>query len=333
MGKIILTGIKPTGDLHIGNYFGAILPSLKMIEKSKDDDIFMFFLADYHALNTLKDKNEFKNNCYELAAAWLACGLAKSSKVIFYRQSDIDELFKLNWILCNVTPKGLMNRAHAYKAQVELNKTNGQDIDHNVNMGLYNYPVLMAADILGMNTNFVPVGIDQKQHVEIAREIAKSFNSTYGECFNLPEAFIKKEVATIIGLDGRKMSKSYNNVIPLFKDEKTLKKHIDRIVTDSSSVDEPKSTDTTIFKIYELFATSVEKQEMIRAFEKGIGWGEVKKKTNEVANRELAPIREKYNYYINNHKLIDEILQTGAEKAKKIARQVLDRVETLIGKK
>lgn len=333
MKKVILTGIKPTGELHIGNYFGSILPSLKMIESSKDDEVFMFFLADYHALNTFKNKDEFKKNCYQLAAAWLACGLVPSDKVIFYRQSDIDEVFKLNWILCNVTPKGLMNRAHAYKAQVDQNQQGGQEPDANVNMGLYNYPILMAADILCMNTKYVPVGNDQKQHVEIAREIARSFNALYGNCFNLPQEVIRKEVGTIIGLDGRKMSKSYNNVIALFKDEKTLQKQINKIVTDSSGVDQPKSTDCTIFKIFELFATEKEKQEMVALFKKGIGWGEVKKHTFEVANRTLTPIREKFAYYINNPQLIDEILKDGGKKAKVIAQPILEKAQKLIGNK
>ena len=206
MNETILTGIKPTGKLHIGNYFGAIKPALELAKERQGST--MFFIADYHALNFLKDREKFKEYTYDVAATWLACGL-DDENLVFYRQSDVPEIFELNWILSNITPKGLMNRAHAYKAIVENNLSEGKESDDGVNMGLYNYPILMTADILAMNSTYVPVGDDQKQHVEIAREIARIFNNTYGETFILPKEIISKNVGTIPGLDGRKMSKSY----------------------------------------------------------------------------------------------------------------------------
>ncbi|MDD4110965.1 MAG: tryptophan--tRNA ligase [Clostridia bacterium] len=329
MKKIILTGIKPTGTMHLGNYFGAIKPALELIDKLEGQAL--FFVADYHALNTVKNKETFRENFYDLAATWLACGLDKKN-VIFYRQSDIPEIFELNWILSNVTPKGLMNRAHAYKATVDENLKNGEEQDSGINMGLYNYPILMAADILAMQTDIVPVGEDQKQHVEIAREIARIFDNTYGECLTLPNLFIKEGVGTIPGIDGRKMSKSYNNVIPLFSDENTLKKCINKIVTDSSLQTDPKPVDCYLFKIYELFASQKQIDFMKKRFAQGISWGEVKKEVFEVANDYLKEMREKYNYYLNNRKKIDEILVEGSEKARKIAGETLKIVRERIGK-
>ncbi len=329
MEKIVLTGIKPTGRVHIGNYFGAIKPAIEL-SKAQDTKC-LFFLADYHALNIMKDAKQFKQTCYDASACWLACGL-DPNKVLFYRQSDIEEVFKLNWILSNVTPKGLMNRAHAYKAMVENNLQNGSDPDAGVNMGLYNYPILMAADILLMNSNLVPVGLDQKQHVEIAKEIARMFNSNYGETFVMPDELISKSVGTIVGTDGRKMSKSYGNVIPMFCPENELKKIINRIVTDSTPVDEPKSTDCSIFKIYSLFATPEQIKEMEEKFAKGIGWGEVKKQTFELINSVISPMREKYDYYISHPEIIDEIFEKSAIEVRKIAKDTLNRVEKAIGR-
>lgn len=329
MNNIILTGIKPTGKLHIGNYFGAIKPGIELVDKLGGQAL--FFIADYHALNTIKDKNLFKEYTYDVAATWLACGLDKKD-IIFYRQSDIPEIFELNWMLSNITPKGLMNRAHAYKASVDENLKNNEDADVGINMGLYNYPILMAADILTMQTKLVPVGEDQKQHVEIAREIARIFNNTYENCLTLPEVEIKKGVGTIPGLDGRKMSKSYNNTIILFSDENTLKKQINKIVTDSSDPDAPKSIDCYLFRIFELFANKDQVEEMKKQFKKGISWGEVKKKVFEMANNYLKPMREKYNFYLSNKDKIDEILKQGAERARKIAQETLIKVRKCIGK-
>ncbi|MBQ8444294.1 MAG: tryptophan--tRNA ligase, partial [Clostridia bacterium] len=273
MKKKILTGIKPTGYAHIGNYFGAIKPA---IELSKEEYDCYYFIADYHALTTLKTKEEMQEYFYNIACTWLACGL-DPNKVVFYKQSDIPEIFELNWILSNVTPKGLMNRAHAYKAIVEKNQETGQDIDQGVNMGIYNYPILMASDILLFNTNLVPVGADQKQHIEIARDIAKSFNGKYGKVFVEPEDYVQEQCATLVGLDGRKMSKSYNNTIQLFTSENVLKKAINRIVTDCKLPGEPKELDCTLNKIYKLFATVNQQQAFDQKLQNGLGWGDAKK--------------------------------------------------------
>lgn len=326
--KRILTGIKPTGYAHIGNYFGAIKPA---IELSNNENFECFyFIADYHALTTLKTKEEFKEYTKNIACTWLACGL-DPNKVVFYKQSDIKEDFELNWILCNVTPKGLMNRAHAYKAVVEKNQEVGIDIDSNVNMGLYNYPILMAADILLFGTNLVPVGLDQKQHIEIARDIANYFNKKYQKVFILPEEYIKKEVQTLVGLDGRKMSKSYGNTIKLFGTENELKKSINKIVTDSKLPGEPKDIDCTLNKIYKLFATEQQQNEFDKKLASGLGWGDAKKEVFEVANEYIKPMREKFEYYINNYNEVEKILAAGAEKARSVAKEFLLLTRKAIG--
>jgi len=322
----IITGIKPTGILHIGNYFGAIKPFLEM---SKEYDS-LIFIADYHALNYIKNAEELKDYSFQLACGYLASGL-DPEKVIFFRQSDIPEVFELNWILSNVTPKGLMNRAHAYKAIVEQNEELGIEKDSNVNMGLYNYPILMAADILLYNTKFVPVGLDQKQHCEIARDLAGYFNGRYGETFVLPEPKIEDSVAVIKGLDGRKMSKSYNNTIQLFTDEKTLQKTINRIVTDSRLPGEPKDPECTLSNLYSLFADKSTTEEFKNKLINGLGWGDAKKELFNVMNNVLSPMREKYNYYYNNPKIVEEILQKGAERARILARKTLEKVRKKIG--
>lgn len=322
----ILTGVKPTGILHIGNYFGAIKPILDM---SNNYETFLF-IADYHALNFIKTKQELKEYSQMLACSYLACGL-DPEKIVFFRQSDIPEVFELNWILSNVTPKGLMNRAHAYKAMVEENLANNQDKDLNVNMGLYNYPILMAADILLYNIKYVPVGLDQKQHCEIARDIAVSFNSRYGDTFILPEAVIDDNIATIVGLDGRKMSKSYGNTIQLFADEIALKKSINRIVTDSKLPGEPKDENCALAQIYALFTSKEKNADFKKRLSQGLGWGDAKKELFEVANAYLSPMREKYNYYMQNPKIVEQILQDGAKKARFVARKVLNKVRKRIG--
>lgn len=322
----IITGVKPTGILHIGNYFGAIKPILEMSESYET----LIFIADYHALNFIKTKQELKEYSNMLACAYLACGL-DPNKIVFFRQSDIPEVFELNWILANVTPKGLMNRAHAYKASVEENVANNQDKDLNVNMGLYNYPILMAADILLYNVKYVPVGLDQKQHCEIARDIAVSFNARYGDTFILPEAVIDENVATIVGLDGRKMSKSYGNTIQLFADENNLKKTISRIVTDSKLPGEPKDENCALAQIYALFADAEKTADFKKRLTQGLGWGDAKKELYEVVNAYLSPMREKYNYYMQNPKIVEQILQDGAKKARYIARKQLNKVRKRIG--
>ena len=321
-----ITGIKPTGILHIGNYFGAIKPTIDFANSNET----LLFIADYHALNYIKTKKELQEYTFELACALLACGL-DPNKVIYFKQSDVPEVFELTSILTNVTPKGLMNRAHAYKAMVEQNEANGEDKDLNVNMGLYNYPILMASDILLYNTKFVPVGEDQLQHCEIARDIACSFNARYGETFVVPKAIVSKEVGTVLGLDGRKMSKSYGNTIQLFAEENVLKKTIMRIVTDSKMPSEPKDPNCTLAQFYKLFASPTQLKEYQQKLVDGIGYGDAKKELFEVVNSYLSPMREKYNYYKNNKQEVIKILNDGAVKARQIAKEVLAKVKETIG--
>lgn len=328
MEKRILTGIKPTGYAQIGNYFGAIKPAIEL-SKNSDFDCF-YFIADYHALTTLKSADELKQYTKDIACTWLACGL-DPNKVVFYRQSDIPEIFELNWILSNVTAKGLMNRAHAYKAKVEQNEAENQDKDFGVNMGLYNYPILMAADILAFGTNLVPVGQDQKQHIEIARDIASAFNAKYKEVFVVPEEYINEQTNIVLGLDGRKMSKSYNNGIQLFTDEKTLQKTINKIVTDSKLPGESKPVDCTIAKLYKLFASEEESKEFETKLLQGLGWGDAKKVLFEKMNGFISPMREKYNYYMTHFSEVEEMLKQGAEKARYIARKFLQKTRKAIG--
>jgi tryptophanyl-tRNA synthetase len=325
----VLTGIKPTGHPHLGNYIGAIKPALELAKDSVSQGI--YFIADYHALNSVQDRKKFKEYTYEIAAAWLALGL-DPDKVIFYKQSDVPEILELHWILSCMTPKGLMNRAHAYKSKVEENNLEGNDPDAGVNMGLFTYPILMAADILLFNSDKVPVGKDQVQHVEIARDIAENFNRTFGEAIKLPEYVIEEETAVIPGLDGRKMSKSYGNTIPLFSEEKALKKLINKIVTDSTPPEEPKEVKgSSLFTLYKEFASDSEIAQMKEKYENGIGWGQVKKEVFEVVNRELNEPRQKYYNYLNNKDELDEILEKGAEAARRMASVQLKKIKEMIG--
>ncbi len=326
--KRVLTGIKPTGYAHIGNYFGAIKPAIEL-SKNADYQCF-YFIADYHALTTLENKEQVQDYFYNIACTWLACGL-DPNKVVFYRQSDIKEDFELYWILCNLTPKGLMNRAHAYKAIVERNEESGIDRDDGINMGLYNYPILMAADILLFDTDYVPVGLDQKQHIEIARDIAHNFNVKYGKTLIEPNDYIDENNCTLVGLDGRKMSKSYNNTIMLFGTESALKKSIMRIVTDSRLPGEPKDADCTVNKLYKLFATTEEAEVFEKELLAGLGWGEAKNRLFDVANRFITPMREKFDYYMSHKDEVDKILADGANRAREVARGVLKRVRKAIG--
>ncbi len=328
MKQVVLTGIKPTGTPHIGNYFGVIKRAIEMSQNTEYDRF--YFIADYHALNSIKNADDMKKYYKELACTWLACGL-DPEKVMFYRQSQIPETFELCWILMNVTPKGLMDRAHAYKAVVQENETAGKDPDDGVNMGLYNYPILMAADILLFNTKFVPVGKDQKQHVEMARDIAKYFNKKYGYTLVVPNEMIEEKTATIVGLDGRKMSKSYGNQLPLFADEVALKKLIAGIKTDSSLPTEPKSTDCTLFEYIKLFGTEEKQAEMAKRFAEGISWADAKKELFEIANAYLKPMRDRYNRYMENFEDVELLLKKGEEKARVIARETIARVRKAIG--
>jgi tryptophanyl-tRNA synthetase len=329
MKKIALTGIKPTGDLHIGNYFGAIKPAIALTAEYDA----RYFIADYHALNTMKDAKELNATIWQVAACWLASGL-DPDKVIFYRQSSIPETFELSTMLMAFTSKGLMNRAHAYKAAVQENNEKGDDPDAGVNMGLFTYPVLMAADIILFDSDVVPVGKDQVQHIEMAQDIAQAVNFNYKqEVLKVPQAAVQDEVAVVPGLDGRKMSKSYGNVIPLFAPEKQLRKTIMRIVTNSQGVDEPKDPDTSqIFLLYKLFASKEEQAALASRYRAGgMGWGEAKEELFRVVNRELTPIRERYDAYIADPAGLDRILAQGAEKARHIASATVKRFRKAAG--
>ena len=331
MMKTVLTGIKPTGKPHIGNYLGAIMPALKQANSS--DTRTLLFIADYHSLTSMHKAEELKAATFEVAATWLACGL-DPDKVIIYRQSDIPEIFELSWILSCFTPKGFMNRAHAYKARVQENQEAGKsDLDFGVNMGLYLYPVLMSADILLFDTDTVPVGEDQVQHVEFARDIAQKINHNYKkELLKLPKASIQDSVKTIPGLDGRKMSKSYGNTIPIFETEKKLRKLIMKIVTDSLPPEAPKDPSTsTIFHLYKEFASEKEIAELKALYEKGIGWGEAKQHLFEAVNKEITPLREKYNELCENPQQVEDILQEGAKKARLIAKDKISLLRQTLG--
>ncbi|MBR5904254.1 MAG: tryptophan--tRNA ligase [Alphaproteobacteria bacterium] len=322
--KIVLTGIKPTGMPHIGNYIGALKP---LIDLSQNHKTFMF-IADLHALNAMHDAKEIKQHTYEEAALVIAAGMNMENTILF-RQSDINEIYQLTEFLMNVTPKGLMNRAHSYKALVEKNTESNIDVDSGVNMGLYTYPILMAADILLYNSDIVPVGKDQKQHVEFARDIAGYFNNIYGETFKLPEPIIGEEIGLIPGLDGRKMSKSYDNTIPLFAPSNELKKKIMRIITDSKTPEEPKNPDeSTIFLLYKQFASESETEEFRQMFLKGgMGYGTAKTMLFEKIDSALSKQRAEYDRLMANPNEIEEILQRGAEQARRIANRTIAKVK------
>ena len=322
--KIVLTGIKPTGTPHLGNYVGALKP---LIEQSRSQKTFVF-IADLHALNTIHDAAQIKQHTYEIAALLISLGLDLNNAVLF-RQSDIDEIYQLNTLLMNVTPKGLMNRAHSYKATIDKNIAAGNDVDAGVNMGLYTYPVLMSADILLYNSDVVPVGADQKQHVEFARDIAGYFNHTYGNTFKLPEPVIGRETGLIPGLDGRKMSKSYDNTIPVFEQENKLKKKIMRIITDSKTPEEAKNPDeSTIFQLYKHFADEQEIAEFADMFRRGgMGYGTAKTILFEKINSVLAEPRAEYERLMANTAEIDKILAQGASRAHQVAQETMARVK------
>ncbi len=328
MKERILSGIKPTGIAHIGNYFGVIKSSVEMAENENFECV--YFIADDHALTTVANAEELKFYTYNIACTWLACGL-DPNKAIFFKQSDVPEVFHLNWILACNTPKGLMNRAHAYKAVVEKNIQNSEDKDAGVNMGLYNYPILMAADILLYGSTCVPVGLDQKQHIEIACDIAKYFNNKFGEVFTYPKELIDENVCTILGLDGRKMSKSYNNTIQLFCTEKELQKSVNKIVTDSKLPGESKNPDCTLSRIYKLFASPEKYDEFRQKLIAGLGWGDAKKELFTVMNDYIKPMREKYDYLMAHKEEVDKILEEGAFKARKIAQKVYNKVLKKVG--
>ena len=326
----VLTGIKPTGTPHLGNYVGAIRPAIAASRDAGIDSY--YFLADYHALSGSADAERVHRSTLEVAATWLAAGL-DPKRVHFYRQSDIPEVTELTWLLSCVTAKGLLNRAHAYKAAVDANVAAGNDADQGIGMGLYLYPVLMAADILLFNAHRVPVGRDQIQHIEIARDLAQRFNHLHGgEYFTLPEAAIDEQTAVLPGLDGRKMSKSYDNVIPLWGSSKALREKIYSVVTNSLLPGEPKDTaDSALFLIYQAFASSEETAAMRQAYADGIAWGEAKRIVHARLDAELAPMRERYNALVARPQEIEDTLRAGAERLRPQARELLARLREAVG--
>ena len=316
----ILTGIQPSGKLHLGNYFGAMRNAFNLQEKGEA----FLFIADYHALTTVRDGSVLRDQTMNVALDFLACGL-DAEKTVFYRQSDVPEVQQLAWFLSCVTPMGLLERCHSYKDKL----AHGLDATH----GLFAYPVLMAADILIMQADLVPVGKDQKQHLEVTRDLAHKFNNAYGEIFKLPEPFIPDNVATIPGTDGQKMSKSYNNTIQLFEDLKSIKKKIMGIVTDSKGLEEPKEPEgNSIYELYKLFATPEEAEEMARNFRAGgYGYGHAKKALFEIYERTFAPFRAKREEMEKNLDYVEEILRKGAERAREEAAKTMDKVRQAVG--
>lgn len=324
-----LTGITPSGTPHLGNYAGMMRPAIAA-SRAKDVENF-YFLADYHALIKCQDPERVQRSTLEIAASWLAAGL-DPEHVTFYRQSDVPEIPELTWFLTCVTGKGLLNRAHAYKAAVDKNTAAGTEPDDGVTAGLFMYPVLMAADILAFNAHKVPVGRDQVQHIEMARDMASSFNHLYGEHFTLPEAAVDEQVATLAGLDGRKMSKSYDNTIPLFTPPAQLKKLIGSIVTDSRAPGEPKDVEgSALFQMYQAFATDAETAAMRQAYADGIAWGDAKQKLYECIDREIAPMRAKYEDLMAHPEKVEAVLQAGAARARALTQPLLQRLRTAVG--
>ncbi|MDF2578076.1 MAG: trpS [Chlamydiales bacterium] len=328
--RIVVSGIKPTGSPHLGNYLGMIRPALEMSRKPQYHCY--YFIADYHALTTLPNPKSFLESTYDVAATMIACGL-DPEKVTFYRQSDVPEIMELSWVLACLTKKGAMNIAHAYKAAIAQNQEKGlEDLDVGINMGLYNYPILMAADVLAFQGEEVPVGKDQIQHIEIMRDIAGRFNQTYKPVLKQPKALVGATAAVLPGLDGRKMSKSYNNTIPLFVPSKKLQKLVGQIQTDSTGPDEPKDPNNSVlFTLYREFATTEQIQEMQNLFEKGISWRDAKQALFELLDFHLSPARSIYEQLLADRSKIDVILKLGAEKARIKAAYVLNEVRRAIG--
>lgn len=325
----VLTGITTTGTPHLGNYVGAIRPAIRASLQPEVESF--LFLADYHALIKCQDPEQVHRSTREIAATWLALGL-DPERAVFYRQSDIPEIPELCWVLNCQAAKGLMNRAHAYKAAVQANEEAGDDADFGVTMGLFSYPVLMAADILMFNAQRIPVGRDQIQHVEMARDIAQRFNHHFGEVFALPEAEVGDDVAVLQGLDGRKMSKSYNNTIPLFETEKRLRKSINKIKTNLLEPGDPKDPDdSTVFQVWAAFADAEGIAWMREQFAGGIAWGEAKKVLFERINDELAPARQRYNELMEDPAHVESVLRQGAVKARQTSQPLMQRVREAVG--
>ena len=326
----VLTGITTTGVPHLGNLVGAVLPAIKASER-KDTTSFLF-LADYHSLIKISDSELRHKSSFDIAACWLACGL-DPKKVIFYRQSDIPHIFELAWILSCLASKGLLNRAHAYKAATTDNETNKtKDIDKGVNMGLFNYPILMAADILMFKADSVPVGQDQKQHIEMTRDIALKFNHHYGDILTPPEAVIDEHTGVLPGIDGKKMSKSYNNTIPVFNAEEELRKVIMKIKTNSLEPGEPKdSSDCNIFNIYKATSSKEKVDDLQKLYDEGIAWGEAKKILFEELNSFLRPFNNEYSKILKDKSFVEKSLIEGSEKALSISDPIIKEVRQAIG--
>ena len=332
-GKTILTGVKPTGTPHLGNYLGAIKPAIELGKQaiSQGGKHYMF-IADYHAINAEKNPTVLNQKMKEIACIYLASGL-NPNESIFYRQSDIPEIPEITTILYAYTPKGFMNKAHAYKAMVDKNRAVNKSDDDGINMGLYTYPTLMAADILAYDTDVVPVGKDQVQHVEIARDIAGAINAHYGkELLRLPEYYVEENVAVVPGVDGRKMSKSYGNVIPLFEDDKAIKKAIFSIKTDSRPMEEPKNPDEIlVYEIYKSIAKPEQLKEMGEGLRQGkLGYGHIKNMLLDAVIAEVSQAREKYNYYMSHFAEVEEMLEDGAAKARPVAKATLKRLKDAV---
>ncbi|MFM8624533.1 MAG: tryptophan--tRNA ligase [Betaproteobacteria bacterium] len=325
----VLTGITTSGTPHLGNYVGAIRPSVQASLRPEVQSF--YFLADYHALIKVGEPERIQQSTLEIAATWLATGL-DPEKVTFYRQSDIPEIPELTWFLTCMAGKGLLNRAHAYKAQLDKNLAAGAEPDHDVSAGLFMYPVLMAADILMFKAHQVPVGRDQIQHIEMARDMAASFNHLYGPHLVLPEAAIEEQVATLPGLDGRKMSKSYDNTIALFGPTQTLRKQIASMVTDSRKPGEPKATEgSALFEIYRAFATAEETRALAQAYAHGIAWADAKQMLYERIEREVAPMRESYERLMADPGRIEDILRAGADKARRLSTPFMHELRQAVG--
>ena len=324
-----LSGITPSGTPHLGNYAGMMRPAIAATHDPRIDSF--YFLADYHALIKCQDPERVHRSTLEIAASWLAAGL-DPERVTFYRQSDIPEIPELYWMLACVTGKGLLNRAHAYKAAQDANVANARESDDGVTAGLFMYPVLMAADILMFNAHKVPVGRDQVQHIEMARDMASSFNHLYGEHFTLPEAVIDEQVATLPGLDGRKMSKSYDNTIPLFAPREQLRKLILGIVTDSRTPGEPKEVEgSALFQLYQAFASAQETEALRQAYADGIAWGDAKQLLFERIDREIAPLRARYDELMAQPGHVEAALQQGAERARTLVTPLMQAVRSAVG--
>ncbi len=330
MKQIYLTGITTTGTPHLGNYVGAIRPAIEASLRAENRSF--YFLADYHALIKCHDPQIVRQSRLEIAATWLALGL-DTERAIFYRQSDIPEITELTWVLTCMAAKGLMNRAHAYKAVVQENIEQGDnDPDKGITMGLYSYPILMAADILIFKANKVPVGKDQVQHLEMARDIGQRFNHHFGELFVLPEVVVEERTAVLSGLDGRKMSKSYNNTIPLFEPEKKFRKLIMKIKTNSLEPGEPKDPQgNTLFEIYSAFANQEQTDAMRQDYANGIAWGDAKQQVFEHLNGVLAEPRERYNELMAQPEKIESVLQEGAAKAREYSVPFMAEIREAVG--